>query len=171
MKAIKLLFTALGLGIALQLSAQSDEEEYAALVSGDVDKFLETFQPMTEDFEVIKDKLNENGELDETQAAYNETGDMSELRALYNEPEVKAVFAKYGWDEQYYGKMQTIVTGLGVVYLEKEMEKRADELTAEEKAMMQRMYDNQEKKVDDASLSMIEAKADELMVLFEMNQE
>ncbi len=71
--------------------------------------------------------------MDKMKAAYAETGNMSELQALYNEPEVKAVFDKYDWDEQYYGKMQTIITGFGTVHLERRNERATDELDAERK--------------------------------------
>ncbi|WKN46122.1 hypothetical protein [Tunicatimonas pelagia] len=171
MKVIKLLFTVLALGVTLQASAQSGGEQYTALAPGDVDKFLETFKPMTDDLEALEDKLNENGELDEMKAAYSETGDMSEWQELYDKPEVKAILDKYGWDEQYYEKMRTIITGFGVIHLEKEMEEQADEIEAEEKATRQRLLNEQREKVDDASLSMIEARANDLLLLFEADQE
>lgn len=103
--AFTLLFSAL-------LMAQ--EVMTVPLEDGDLDRFIKTYKPLTADLEDLGQK-------------FDETKDYSMMQTLAANSEVKAVFDKHGWNDQWMGKWMTISIAYGIAKLDEELTKMPED--------------------------------------------
>ena len=78
------------------------------LETGDLDKFIKTYKPLTADL----DALGED---------FDEIEDYNAIQALAANEQVKAVLRKHGWDENWMGKWVTISVSYSFIKMEEEM--------------------------------------------------
>ena len=134
-------------------------ESGGGLTNADIDRYIETIIPMTEELEA----LGEN---------WGDDMDEYSLRQTLESNEVMEVVEKYGWDKDFGAKFMAITFGTAVVGMEAELEKLPEDQRAQVNAMMGAQMDAYRKAVQQADLDLLKKRYDDLFkVMNEMSDE
>lgn len=157
MKAIKTLFTLLIIFLALNTNAQDAETPKAVLSADDIQLFMETLKPLQQDIE----KLDNTYDLD----------DPTSMQAVAANEEVKAIFKKHGWSEDYYLKVAAITSSFAHLKMEKELENIPEAQRAYMKQMMETYNVGSKSQLNPADLKLVTDNYEVLNTFFEKYQE
>jgi hypothetical protein len=145
----RLIFTAVSLLFSSYLFSQ--EPPVAVLTDGDLDKFIETVVPMSEE-------LNQLGLANK--GSQNDPGQMWLANA-----EAKAILDKYEWDETFAAKFSAITLAYTYTKVKQEIDKMPEDQKAQAEQMMPIMQ-GLASMVHEDDLKIVEAKTGELEAVF-----
>ncbi|MEO9873036.1 hypothetical protein [Ekhidna sp.] len=135
------------------LSSFAQMPQTSPLESGDVEKFIKTYDPLKKDMEAL-------GEDFENAKDYNT------MMALAANEKVQSIFKKHGWSDQYIGKLMTISMGYAIINSEKEIAKMSEEDRKESKQYMQAYMTQMKTMVTEDDLEQIKKNYDQLNIIF-----
>ncbi len=124
------------------LQAQNTPQK--VLGSGDVTKFIKTFDPMTQEFK----QLEMDFEKDPNAAA----------NAIAGNEKAMAILKKYGWDEEYFLKVGTIAMSYSICAMEEEFKK----LPPEQAQYAAQVKEGYLKQVNPSDLELVKSNFSEL---------
>lgn len=157
----------------------AEDDPVPVLKKGDVERFIDSFPKLVEELERLGMKYDA------------EEGDYSLPEAIQANAEFRATLIKYGWDEGFFLKMQTIFMGYTAIVYKKEMANVAPQIAeaikeiestpglseAMKKQMIERMKASQkmmeggqagmQTSVHEDDLALIRPKIPDLKKLFE----
>lgn len=140
--------------VIIAIGAMAQIPTTIPLKSGDLDRFIETYQPLTL-------------ELDELGEDFEGVDDYSLMQAMLANEKVMGVFKKYGWDEQWLGKWMTITVSYGLVKMDEQLaELPADQRAQYEQYIMASAAPLKEM-VSDEDVKSVKVRVKELDKLFE----
>ena len=151
MKKIKTILFLTTLLFAFLVKAQ--ETPKAVLSSADIDLFIKTLKPLQKDIE----KLGKE---------YENINDPNALQALAAGEDVKAIFKKYGWSDDYFLKVSAITNAYAYLKMEKEYDNLPEEQKVYMKQMMEQYKVGNKDLVNDVDLKLIDSKFDLLDTFF-----
>jgi hypothetical protein len=96
---------------AIAILATSKEPPKPILKKGDVERFIKTFPLLKNDFEKFGAKYE------------TKSGDVTIPEAMKASSEFLAILKKHGWDEHFFQKAGTIMTGYSLIQYGKHMSK------------------------------------------------
>ncbi len=124
------------------------------LSSGDIDKFIRTYNPLKNDLEALEDE-------------FEETRDFTQWQAIAANEKVKNVFQKHGWDsEKWLGKFMTMTYAYGMLKMEKEMAALSDEERKQMEQFQGGYLSQMKSMIQDSDLEQVKERYDELDKIF-----
>lgn len=149
------------IGVLFCSIALAQEPPTAMLSSADVTKFIKTYKPLINDLEALDVKYVTDVDVSSPAAAM--------AKAYAANAEVKAIFSKHGWSEDFAKKISAITAAYGYLAMEKEM--NLDEMPDEQKAMAKQMLDQAGQQfkamVHDKDINIVRDKYDDLKVMMD----
>lgn len=154
MKKISILLFVLTVCLVEKTIAQTVPEPI--LSQADVTRFIATWKPLQQDFEALGDK-------------YKNIDNPNMLQGMAANAEVKAIFKKHGWGDNFYQKVNAIVMGMYAIQLDKVL----DEVPADQRESMKQMIEMQKGQLTTAvaeeDIELVRSNFDKLNEIFEEN--
>ena len=160
-KALRTLLILLVAGFVFSnQSVKAQNELKPVLKSGDIDRFINTYEPMFSEFELLSDEIEDEEDFD------NMTYD-SVLRSFesgLDNDEAVAILEKYGWEKSTYGKkIMAIAMGTGYLIVLNHI----DDMPEEQGKAMAEIYTKQYKiLVHEDDLKLLKPRITELEEIF-----
>ena len=160
-KALKTLIILLVTGLIFSnQSVKAQNELKPVLKSGDIDRFINTYEPMFSEFELLSDEIEDEEDFD------NMTYD-SVLRSFesgLDNNEAVAILEKYGWEKSTYGK-KLMAIAMGTTYLI--VLNHIDEMPEEQGKAMAEIYTKQYKNlIHEDDMKLLKPRITELEAIF-----
>jgi hypothetical protein len=144
MKTIK---SVLFMGLILCASIAKAQVPQAMLNAADVDKFIKTIRPMSDEFEALGIAIDgDNGVSDQIMA----------------NAKVMAILKKYGWDNTMWMKWSAIAMCYGKLKMDEQMAALPAEQRAQMKEMMKMAGQSLDTMVNPEDLKVVKAKMSQL---------
>jgi hypothetical protein len=144
------------------------QEVQPVLKDGDIEHFIKTFKPMTEELDALghdfEDEEEDEDEMDPAAAFANLRASMKEIMA---KDEVLTILKKYDWDENFIDIYIAISMGYYYNKMNNELEKMDDEEKEVSKPFMDLFLDQFKLLVHKKDLEMLQDHMKELDVVFE----
>lgn len=118
------------IALIISIVTLSHAQTTTTITDADVKLFITSFNPIKKDMEALGHK-------------YENIQDPSALQAIGASEEVKSIFEKHGWNNNYMLKFSTIISAFAFVHMEKEMQK----LPAEQQQYVAQMIQTQKTQV------------------------
>jgi len=160
-KALRTLLILLVAGfILLNQSVKAQNELKPVLNSADIDRFINTYEPMAAEFELLSDQFDE--EEDSESMTYASV--LSGFESGLDNDEAVAILEKYGWEKSTYGK-KIMAIAMGTSYLM--VLNRIDDMPEEQGKAMADIYIKQYKiLVHEDDLKLLKPRITELEEIF-----
>jgi hypothetical protein len=150
----------LSLLFCVLLNVEAQNELKPVLKNSDIDRFIETYEPMVAELEMLDDSMEDEGDMEEM--TYEAV--LSSFEDGLDDNEAVAIIEKYGWDKSTYGKKMMAI-GIGASYLI--ILKHVDQMPEEQGKAMIEMYTKQYKMlVHDDDLETLKPRIHELEQFF-----
>ena len=160
-EAIKTLIILLVAGFILSnQSLKAQNELKPVLNSADIDRFINTYEPMAAEFELLADQFDD--EEDSESMTYDSV--LRGFESGLDNDEAVAILEKYGWEKSTYGK-KIMAIAMGTTYLM--VLNRIDDLPEEQGKAMAEIYIKQYKSlVHEDDLKLLKPRITELEAIF-----
>ena len=160
-EALKTLIILLVAGfIFSNQSLKAQNELKPVLKSGDIDRFINTYEPMVAEFELLADELED--EEDSESMTYDSV--LRGFESGLDNYEAVVILEKYGWEKSTYGeKMMAIAIGASYLMVLDQI----DNMPQEQGKAMAEIYTKQYKMlVHDDDLKLLKPRITELEAFF-----
>jgi len=159
--ALKTLLTLLVTGFILSnQSVKAQNELKPVLKSADIDRFINTYEPMAAEFELLADQFED--EEDSEDMSYDAV--LRGFESGLDNNEAVAILEKYGWEKSTYGK-KIMAIAMGTSYLM--VLNRIDDMPEEQGKAMIEIYTKQYKVlVHEDDLKLLKPRITELEAIF-----
>ncbi len=159
MKILKIILFSIIVLISFTSNAQNTTSEppKAVLSASDIQLFIKTLKPLQQDIE----KLGTDYDVE----------DPTTMQALAASEEIKAIFKKHGWSEDYYLKVAAITSAFAHLKIEKELQNIPEEQRAYMKQMMESYNVGAKSQLNPADLKIVKDNYEALNTYFETYQE
>ena len=157
MNNLKRSLSILILFVSLIANAQETTPPKAVLTASDIQLFMKTLKPLQQDIEKLGTKYD--------------VDDPTTMQSLAASEEIKAVFKKYGWSEDYYLKVAAITSAFAHLKMEKELENIPEAQRAYMKQMMESYNVGAKSQLNPADLKIVTDNYTVLNTFFEKYQE
>ena len=160
-EALKTLIILLVAGFILSnQSLKAQNELKPVLKSGDIDRFINTYDPMVAEFELLSDELED--EEDSENMTYDAV--LRGFESGLDNYEAVVILEKYGWEKSTYGeKMMAIAIGASYLMVLDQI----DNMPQEQGKAMAEIYTKQYKMlVHDDDLKLLKPRITELEAFF-----
>jgi hypothetical protein len=160
-KALKTLLILLVAGFVFSnQSVKAQNELKPVLKSSDIDRFINTYQPMASEFELLSDEIED--EDDSENMTYDSV--LRSFESGLDNDEAIAILVKYGWEKSTYGK-KIMAIAMGTTYLI--VLKHIDDMPEEQGREMLEIYTKQYKDlVHKDDLKLLKPRITELEEIF-----
>ena len=160
-KALNTLIILLAAGFIFsnqQLIAQNELKP--VLKSADIERFINTYEPMASEFELLSDEIEDDEDWEDM--TYDTV--LKSFESGLDNDEAVAVLEKYGWEKSTYGK-KIMAIAMGTSYLM--VLNRIDEMPEEQGKAMADIYEKQYKVlVHEDDLKLLKLRIADLEVIF-----
>jgi hypothetical protein len=159
-KALKTLLILLVAGFVFSnQSVKAQNELKPVLKSSDIDRFINTYQPMASEFELLSDEIEEEDDENMTYVSV-----LKGFESGLDNNEAVAILEKYGWEKSTYGK-KIMAIAMGTTYLI--VLKHIDDMPEEQGREMLEIYTKQYKDlVHKDDLKLLKPRITELEEIF-----
>ena len=160
-KALNTLLILLVAGFILSnQSLKAQNELKPVLKSADIDRFINTYEPMAAEFELLADQFDD--EEDSEDMTYDAV--LRGFESGLDNDEAVAILEKYGWEKSTYGK-KIMAIAMGTTYLM--VLNRIDDLPEEQGEAMAEIYIKQYKSlVHEDDMKLLKPRLTELEAIF-----
>ena len=160
-KALNTLLILLVAGFILSnQSLKAQNELKPVLKSADIDRFINTYEPMAAEFELLADQFDD--EEDSESMTYDAV--LRGFESGLDNDEAVAILEKYGWEKSTYGK-KIMAIAMGTTYLM--VLNRIDDLPEEQGEAMAEIYIKQYKSlVHEDDMKLLKPRLTELEAIF-----
>ena len=160
-EALKTLIILLVAGFILSSqSLKAQNELKPVLKSADIDRFINTYEPMAAEFELLADQFDD--EEDSESMTYDAV--LRSFESGLNNYEAVAILEKYGWEKSTYGE-KIMAIAMGTSYLI--VLKHIDDMPEEQGKAMAEIYTKQYKNlVHEDDLKLLKPRITELEEIF-----
>ena len=160
-KALNTLLILLVAGFILSnQSLKAQNELKPVLKSADIDRFINTYEPMAAEFELLADQFED--EEDSENMTYDAV--LRGFESGLDNNEAVAILEKYGWEKSTYGK-KIMAIAMGTTYLM--VLNRIDNMPEEQGKAMVELYTKQYKSlVHEDDLKLLKPRITELEAIF-----
>jgi hypothetical protein len=160
-KALKTLLILMAIGFVFSIqSVQAQNELKPVLKSADIDRFINTYQPMAAEFELLADEFED--EEDSENMTYDAV--LRGFESGLNNYEAVVILEKYGWEKSTYGK-KIMAIAMGTSYLM--VLSRIDDMPEEQGKAMAEIYTKQYKiLVHEDDMKLLKPRITELEAIF-----
>lgn len=143
--------------IAFITNAQETTTPKAVLSTSDIHLFIKTLQPLQQDIDKLGSKYD--------------VADPTTMQAMAASNEIKALFKKHGWSEDYYLKVAAITSAYTYLKIEKELENMPKEQKDYMLQMMETYNVGKKSQINPADLQVVETNYEVLDTYFENYKE
>ena len=160
-KALRTLLILLVAGFVFSnQSVKAQNELKPVLKSGDIDRFINTYEPMVSEFELLSDEIED--EEDSENMTYDAV--LRSFESGLDNDEAVAILEKYGWEKSTYGKkIMAIAMGTGYLIVLNHI----DDMPEEQGKAMAEIYTKQYKiLVHEDDLKLLKPRISELEAIF-----
>jgi hypothetical protein len=160
-KALRTLLILLVAGFVFSnQSVKAQNELKPVLKSADIDRFINTYQPMAAEFELLADEFED--EEDSENMTYDAV--LRSFESGLDNDEAVAILEKYGWEKSTYGK-KIMAIAMGTSYLI--VLEHIDDMPEEQGQAMAEKYTKQYKSlVHEDDLKLLKPRITELEAIF-----
>ena len=159
-KALRTLLILLVAGFVFSnQSVKAQNELKPVLKPGDIDRFINTYEPMAAEFELLSDEIEEE---DSENMTYDAV--LRSFESGLDNNEAVAILEKYGWEKSTYGK-KIMAIAMGTSYLI--VLNHIDEMPEEQGKAMAEIYTKQYKNlVHEDDMKLLKPRITELEAIF-----
>ena len=160
-KALRTLLILLVAGFVFSnQSVKAQNELKPVLKPGDIDRFINTYEPMFSEFELLADEIED--EEDSENMTYDAV--LRSFESGLDNNEAVVILEKYGWEKSTYGKkIMAIAMGTGYLIVLKHI----DDMPEEQGKAMAEIYTKQYKNlVHEDDLKLLKPRITELEEIF-----
>jgi hypothetical protein len=139
---------------------KAQNELKPVLKSADIDRFINTYEPMAVEFELLADEFDDEEDSDDM--TYDSV--LRSFESGLDNDEAVAILEKYGWEKSTYGK-KIMAIAMGTSYLM--VLNRIDDMPAEQGKAMIEIYTKQYKVlVHEDDMKLLKPRITELEAIF-----